>query len=388
MSFFSGINFFIIFTFFSIIGIILGVNGCREYIKKYVLILFSLVFAFLIYSKITFIYLILFIFYEFFVIDIFLKLKSKKHIHLAYFVFLGLLPLIVSRILPFVSHAKWGFLGISYITFKVIQMLIEINDGIIKEVKFFEYFLFMIFFPTISSGPIDRSDRFLKDLKSKISKNEYLEKLGQGLEYILTGLFYKIVLSQLIFDKMDIVSKDRAVVHLILYMYLYGFYLFFDFAGYSLMAVGASKVFGIDTPMNFNKPFLAKDLKDFWNRWHISLSHWFRDFVFNRLVFKMFKNKTFKSQLTIAMSAYIVDMLLMGIWHGLSFSYLIYGLYHGIFLAITECIQKTKFYKKHKRERIFKYICIFITFNIVMFGFFIFSGKFTEVLKVVIRRLF
>ena len=140
--------------------------------------------------------------------------------------------------------------------------------------------------------------------------------------------------------------------------------------------------------MNFNKPFLAKDLKDFWNRWHISLSHWFRDFVFNRLVFKMFKNKTFKSQLTIAMSAYIVDMLLMGIWHGLSFSYLIYGLYHGIFLAITECIQKTKFYKKHKRERIFKYICIFITFNIVMFGFFIFSGKFTEVLKVVIRRLF
>ena len=78
MSFFSGINFFIIFTFFSIIGIILGVNGYREYIKKYVLILFSLVFAFLIYSKITFIYLILFIFYEFFVIDIFLKLKSKK----------------------------------------------------------------------------------------------------------------------------------------------------------------------------------------------------------------------------------------------------------------------------------------------------------------------
>lgn len=388
MSFFSGINFWIIFILFSIFACFFGVNRTDKNFKKIFLLSVSLIFAILIYSKITFFYLILFIFYQFFVIKIFIDLKEKKNISLWYFIFLSLVPLFVSRILPFVSHFKFGFLGISYITFKSLQIIIEINDKIIKDVEFRDYFLFMIFFPTLSSGPIDRSERFLKDLNEKISKEDYLEKLGIAIEYIITGLFYKMVLSQIIFDKMEIFSKNYTLLNLIVYMYLYGFYLFFDFAGYSLMAVGASKVFGIDTPMNFNKPFIARDLKDFWNRWHISLSHWFRDFVFNRLVFKMFKNKTFKSQLTIAMSAYIVDMFLMGIWHGLSFSYLLYGLYHGILLAITEYVQKLKFYKKHKKEKAFRYVSIFITFNLVMFGFFIFSGKFTECLLKIVRRLF
>lgn len=122
-----------------------------------------------------------------------------------------------------------------------------------------------------------------------------LENLGQGfLNTYYKEYSNKLILSQVIFDKMVFrYQVDINLVHLIIYMYLYGFYLFFDFAGYSLMAVGTSKVFGINTPMNFNKPFIAKDMKDFWNRWHISLSHWFRDFVFNRLVFKMFKDKIF-----------------------------------------------------------------------------------------------
>lgn len=388
MSFFSGVNFWSIFILFSIFVCFFGIRGMKNDFKKNFLLSISLIFSILIYSKITFFYLILFIFYQFFVINVFLSLHEKKKNLIWYFIFLSLVPLCTSRILPFVSHFKWGFLGISYITFKALQIIIEINDCIIKEIKFRDYFLFMIFFPTLSSGPIDRSERFLKDLNEKLSKEKYIDKFSEGLEFVITGLFYKLVISQILFDKMEIFTKKYTILSLIIYMYLYGFYLFFDFAGYSLMAVGASKIFGIDTPMNFNKPFIARDLKDFWNRWHISLSHWFRDFVFNRLVFKMFKNKTFKSQLTIAMSAYIVDMLLMGIWHGLSFSYLIYGLYHGVLLAITEYVQKLKFYKKHKKEKAFKYVSIFITFNLVMFGFFIFSGKFTEVLLKVVRRLF
>ena len=105
--------------------------------------------------------------------------------------------------------------------------------------------------------------------------------------------------------------------------------------------------------MNFNKPFLAKDMKDFWNRWHISLSHWFRDFIFSRLVFAMFKRKTFKSSLTTAMVAYVINMSVMGIWHGLNLSYFLYGLYHGIILALTELFQKTKFYKANKNKKWF-----------------------------------
>jgi D-alanyl-lipoteichoic acid biosynthesis protein dltB len=384
MEFFSGLNFWSLLIILSIPAIFLGI---KEKKNKYYILFSSLVFCFLVYSKNinSLIYLVIFLIYEYMLIKVYLRLKIEKNCdRVSIFVILSLVPLFISRILPILEiDYKFGFLGISYITFKVMQILVEIKDNMIKEVNFIDYLSFMIFFPTLSSGPIDRSRRFIKDIEKTISKTEYLDNLGKGIEYILQGLVYKIILSQLIFDKINIISEATYTTkNLTIYMYLYGFYLFFDFAGYSLMAVGVSKIFGIDTPMNFNKPFLAKDMKDFWNRWHMSLSHWFRDFVFSRLVFAMFKKKIFKSSLTTAMVAYIVNMTLMGVWHGINFSYLLYGLYHGIILAITEYFQKTKFYKNNKNKKLFEYSSIFITFNLVMFGFFIFSEKFVYVLQV------
>lgn len=389
MEFFSGLNFWSLLIILSIPAIFLGI---KEKKNKYYILFSSLVFCFLVYSKNinSLIYLVIFLIYEYMLIKEYLRLKIEKNCdRVSIFVILSLFPLVISRILPILEiDYKFGFLGISYITFKVMQILVEIKDNMIKEVNFIDYLSFMIFFPTLSSGPIDRSRRFIKDIEKKISKTEYLDNLGKGIEYILQGLVYKIILSQLIFDKINIISEATYTTkNLTIYMYLYGFYLFFDFAGYSLMAVGVSKIFGIDTPMNFNKPFLAKDMKDFWNRWHMSLSHWFRDFVFSRLVFAMFKKKIFKSSLTTAMVAYIVNMTLMGVWHGINFSYLLYGLYHGIILAITEYFQKTKFYKNNKNKKWFEYSSIFITFNLVMFGFFIFSEKFVYVLQVIGGRL-
>ena len=389
MEFFSGLNFWLLLIILSIPAIFLGI---KEKKNKYYILFSSLVFCFLVYSKNinSLIYLVIFLIYEYMLIKVYLRLKiEKKSDRVSIFVILSLVPLVISRILPILEiDYKFGFLGISYITFKVMQILVEIKDNMIKEVNFIDYLSFMIFFPTLSSGPIDRSRRFIKDIEKTISKTEYLDNLGKGIEYILQGLVYKIILSQLIFDKINIISEATYTTkNLTIYMYLYGFYLFFDFAGYSLMAVGVSKIFGIDTPMNFNKPFLAKDMKDFWNRWHMSLSHWFRDFVFSRLVFAMFKKKIFKSSLTTAMVAYIVNMTLMGVWHGINFSYLLYGLYHGIILAITEYFQKTKFYKNNKNKKWFEYSSIFITFNLVMFGFFIFSEKFVYVLQVMGGRL-
>ncbi len=389
MEFFSGLNFWSLLIILSIPAIFLGI---KEKKNKYYILFSSLVFCFLVYSKNinSLIYLVIFLIYEYMLIKVYLRLKIEKNCdRVSIFVILSLVPLVISRILPILEiDYKFGFLGISYITFKVMQILVEIKDNMIKEVNFIDYLSFMIFFPTLSSGPIDRSRRFIKDIEKTISKTEYLDNLGKGIEYILQGLVYKIILSQLIFDKINIISEATYTTkNLTIYMYLYGFYLFFDFAGYSLMAVGDSKIFGIDTPMNFNKPFLAKDMKDFWNRWHMSLSHWFRDFVFSRLVFAMFKKKIFKSSLTTAMVAYIVNMTLMGVWHGINFSYLLYGLYHGIILAITEYFQKTKFYKNNKNKKWFEYSSIFITFNLVMFGFFIFSEKFVYVLQVIGGRL-
>ena len=389
MEFFSGLNFWSLLIILSIPAIFLGI---KEKKNKYYILFSSLVFCFLVYSKNinSLIYLVIFLIYEYMLIKVYLRLKIEKNCgRVSIFVILSLFPLVISRILPILEiDYKFGFLGISYITFKVMQILVEIKDNMIKDVNFIDYLSFMIFFPTLSSGPIDRSRRFIKDIEKTISKTEYLDNLGKGIEYILQGLVYKIILSQLIFDKINIISEATYTTkNLTIYMYLYGFYLFFDFAGYSLMAVGVSKIFGIDTPMNFNKPFLAKDMKDFWNRWHMSLSHWFRDFVFSRLVFAMFKKKIFKSSLTTAMVAYIVNMTLMGVWHGINFSYLLYGLYHGIILAITEYFQKIKFYKNNKNKKWFEYSSIFITFNLVMFGFFIFSEKFVYVLQVMGGRL-
>lgn len=389
MEFFSGLNFWLVLILMTIPAIFLGI---KEKKSKYYILTTSLVFCYLVYSKNinSLISLIIFVLYEFLLIKIYLKLKIEKNFdRVSIFIILSLLPLILARILPFTKiNYKLGFLGISYITFKVMQMLIEIKDKLIKEVNFIDYLTFMIFFPTLSSGPIDRSRRFFKDLEKTISKNEYLDNLGKGIEYILQGLVYKLILSQLIFDKYSaILESSYTIFNILMYMYLYGFYLFFDFAGYSLMAVGVSKIFGIETPMNFNKPFLAKDMKDFWNRWHISLSHWFRDFIFSRLVFAMFKKKTFKSTLTTAMVAYIVNMTVMGIWHGLNLSYLLYGLYHGMILAFTEYFQKTKFYKSNKSKKWFEYSSIFITFNLVMFGFFIFSEKFVYIIKMLGGRI-
>lgn len=132
---------------------------------------------------------------------------------------------------------------------------------------------------------------------------------------------------------------------------------------------------GICVPDNFRKPFVSIDMKDFWARWHISLSEWFRDFVFSRFVMLGMKNKWFKDRLKGASVGFLVNMLLMGVWHGLSLHYIVYGLYHGLLLAGTEIYQKKAgFYKKNKKKRWYRVLSWFVTLNLVMFGFLIFSG--------------
>ena len=270
-----------------------------------------------------------------------------------------------------------GFLGISYMTFKVLQIIFETYDGIIKEpVGLIDYLQFLLFFPTISSGPIDRSRRFMEDIHQTIPRAEYIELLGTGLFRLVLGLVYKVVLSSLLYLAMNHIPHRGLLFTTVSYMYLYTFYLFFDFAGYSLMAVGVSNIMGVQTAMNFNKPFLSIDIKDFWNRWHITLSTWLRDFIFSRIVMKSMRYKWFKTRLTTAMFAYMINMIFMGFWHGLSWSYIIYGVYHGVLMAGFEWYQKkSKFYKKYKQKTAYKVVSWFVTMHLVMIGLLIFSGK-------------
>lgn len=295
---------------------------------------------------------------------------------------LTILPLVLCKFSGPFSVSLFGFLGISYITFRAAQIIIEIYDGVIKELKPVELFAFLLFFPTFESGPIDRSRRFSEDWNKRYTKKEYLDSVGTGIEKILLGLVYKFVLAALLYPALGALEKEYGLLYLVLYAYCYGIYLFFDFAGFSSIAIGIGYLLGIRVPENFNKPFISIDMKDFWNRWHMSLSYWFRDFLFSRFVMTCIKKKWFSSRITVAATAYLVNMSIMGIWHGVKADYILYGVYHGLLLAGTEIFQKkSKLYKKYHKKRGYKICSWFITMNLVMFGFLIFSGHFLEVIE-------
>ena len=377
MHYFEGLSFFMTLGFILIIAFIMNVFQKSTY---YLSLVFSTLMVYLVFAEnpMHLVSIIGYVLAGYILMHLSVKFKEHKKTMIL-MVFLAGLPLVLVKVLAVFKISGLGFLGISYMTFKLIQIIIEIYDGLIeKPMGPLDYVHFLLFFPALSSGPIDRSRRFLEDWKKQRTKDEYLELAGTGLFRLLLGLFYKLVISGMVFQQMTSIRyKDFSFF--VIYMYLYTAYLFFDFAGYSLMAVGASNVLGIETPMNFNIPFISVDIKDFWNRWHITLSMWLRDFVFSRIVMRFMRKKIFKKRLTTAMVAYMINMTFMGFWHGITLNYIAYGFYHGILMAAFEWYQKkSKFYKKNKNKTWYKVISWLITMHLVMFGFLIFSGKISE----------
>ena len=384
MNYFEGNEFFLLLFVVLLIGFVVNFFEKR---KDYYILALSLLFAGAIYgkSRAMIVYLISFVIYQYFLVFIAQRIETKR---LKPLVFLSIFPLVINKVFALTSLHLLAFIGISYMSFKTIQIMLEISDGLIKEkISVKDYLQFLLFFPTVSAGPIDRSRRFLKEINEVMPRKEYLELAGDGVYRIVLGLLYKIVLSTYVYQMLLTLNNTGTVVYSIKYMYLYTLYLFFDFAGYSLMAVGSSNILGIQTPMNFNKPFLSVDIKDFWTRWHITLSTWLRDFVFSRVLMQVIRKKWFKNRLHNATYAYMVNMLVMGFWHGLSVSYIVYGFYHGVLMAGFEVYQKkSTFYKKNKNKNWYKLLSWFVTMNLVMIGFFIFSGEPYKILLTILKR--
>ena len=384
MNYFEGNEFFLLLFVVLLIGFVLNYFGKR---KDYYILSLSILFAGAIYgkSKAMVVYLLAFIIYQYVLVFIAQRMDLKR---LKPLVMLSILPLVFNKVFAITQLHLLAFIGISYMSFKTIQIMLEISDGLIKEkISVKDYLQFLLFFPTVSSGPIDRSRRFLKEINEVMPRKDYLELAGDGIYRIVLGLLYKVVLSTYVYQMLLALSNTGTVVYSIKYMYLYTLYLFFDFAGYSLMAVGSSNILGIQTPMNFNKPFLSIDIKDFWTRWHITLSTWLRDFVFSRVLMQVIRKKWFKNRLHNAAYAYMVNMLVMGFWHGISVSYIAYGFYHGILMSGFEIYQKkSNFYKKHKNKTWYKLISWFVTMNLVMVGFFIFSGEPYKIIMAILSR--
>ena len=384
MNYFEGNEFFLLLFVVLLIGFVVNFFEKR---KDYYILALSLLFAGAVYgkSRAMIVYLLAFVVYQYFLVFLAQRIEAKR---LKPLVFLSILPLVINKVFALTSLHLLAFIGISYMSFKTIQIMLEISDGLIKEkISVKDYLQFLLFFPTVSAGPIDRSRRFLKEINEVMPRKEYLELAGDGVYRIVLGLLYKIVLSTYVYQMLLALNNTGTVVYSIKYMYLYTLYLFFDFAGYSLMAVGSSNILGIQTPMNFNKPFLSVDIKDFWTRWHITLSTWLRDFVFSRVLMQVIRKKWFKNRLHNATYAYIINMLVMGFWHGLSVSYIVYGFYHGVLMAGFEVYQKkSNFYKKNKNKNWYKLLSWFVTMNLVMIGFFIFSGEPYKILLTILKR--
>ncbi|MBJ8112610.1 MULTISPECIES: D-alanyl-lipoteichoic acid biosynthesis protein DltB [Bacillus] len=376
------------FYFFAIVGILLiptiiaGLKG--KMLRKYnaVLTLVMLVIIFSDKPKQA-IMLAAFIIWQYALIKGYLILRKQNNSTFMFCiaVILSILPLILAKIAPFVPELHFiVFAGMSYVTFRAVQMVFEVRDNLIKELSFFNFWEFVLFFPAISSGPIDRYRRFQKDIQKPPSAEEYQKLLYTGLNRIFQGFLYKFIIAHLITTylvKAVFANQDTLLSNTI-FMYATSMQLFFDFAGYSAFVIGISYMMGIKTPENFNKPFLSRNIKDFWNRWHMSLSFWFRDFIYMRFVFFATKKKLIKNRYTISYIGAFLNFFIMGIWHiqgSAVAQYVIYGLYHAALFILFDIFERKN--KKHKfwpNNKFTHVLAIVITFHVVCFGFLIFSG--------------
>lgn len=388
---YGNFTFFILLALTLIPAIVFGFLGVSGRIRTGWLLLTTLFMLWVIYRPISVLVQVgCFFFGEYILIRAFLafkqsgKGKDAKILQRIYIltVLASIFPLALVKLSPiFQATGLWltplGFLGISYLTFRTTGTVIEIRDGLIKQINILDFFLYVLFFPTLASGPIDRYRRFLGDLENPASGEEYSRFLSEGIHLIFRGLLYKFIFAYLI-NKYALVplGGESGFMATFKYMYAYSFYLFFDFAGYSAFAIGTGYLLGIKVPPNFNKPFLAKNIKDFWNRWHMSLSFWFRDYIYMRFVLDSAKKKRFKNRYTSAYLGYLLLFGIMGIWHGTQLQYITYGLYHAAMMIGYDWLER-KNKKKHfwGEGRAWDVLAIAITAHFVFFGFLIFSGR-------------
>lgn len=267
-------------------------------------------------------------------------------------------------------------MGASYMSFRAVQLLLDIYDGRLQKLRPVALGYFLLFFPAVSSGPIDRYRRFLSDLDRPPDRERYRTLLAQGIWKLAGGCVSAVVISGFIQQYWLAALPASGFGATLSYMYGYTFYLFFNFAGYSSMAIGTGYLLGIQMPENFNQPFLSVDMKDFWSRWHISLSTWLRDYLYSRFVMKSLKQKRFSNPRTASYLGYVLNMMAMGAWHGLQPQYLLYGVYHSALMCLNEVLDlHCKSFRSFKTHGAGQVVCVLVTFHLFSFGLLIFSGR-------------
>lgn len=266
--------------------------------------------------------------------------------------------------------------GISFFTFKLISYVLEVHRGRIQAVKDIVSFgTYIAFFPTILSGPIDRPGEFIPQLE-KPRKADY-DGIAEGFRRIVWGLFLKLCIADRITAYPNAVFGNvgyHNTTSIILAAVLYAVEIYADFAGYSEMAVGISRILGLKIRENFRRPVFAQNISEYWSRWHMSLTSWITDYVYMPL------NVAFRDWGKWGLYlATFINVVLIGAWHGADWTFLIFGVYHSIFLILVAAVEKRrkKFEKKYKLKNnwLYKAPRMLITFIIVVFGLVIFRSN-------------
>ncbi|MBE6598771.1 MAG: MBOAT family protein [Ruminococcaceae bacterium] len=264
--------------------------------------------------------------------------------------------------------------GISFFTFKAVSYMVDAYRGKIVEKNFFKYLLYVSFFPQIASGPIERSTNFLPELTKahKFDKNN----IESGLYLMMFGLFKKMVVA----DNLSVVvnqvfgePENYSPPVLLGVACVYSVQILCDFSGYSDIAVGCARVFGINTADNFNHPYFAESIAVFWRKWHISLSSWFRDYLYIPLGGN--RKGTARKYINL-----MIVFLVSGLWHGSAWNFVLWGFLHGIYQIVGAVTQpaRDKLYgliHLDRHEKLHRSLRITITFLLVTFAWIFFRAS-------------
>ncbi|MGD0756099.1 MAG: MBOAT family O-acyltransferase [Bacteroidales bacterium] len=273
--------------------------------------------------------------------------------------------------------------GISFFTFQSLSYTIDVYRKKMEPVRnIIDFGFYVSFFPHLVAGPIVRASVFIPQIyqEFRLSKHEF----SHALYMISKGLIKKIIISNFIalnlvdrvFDAPSIYSGFENL----LAIYGYGLQIYCDFSGYTDIAIGVALILGFRLPLNFNSPYKAKSITDFWKRWHISLSQWLRDYLYISLG----GNRKGKIRTYLNL---MITMLLGGLWHGASLKFVIWGGLHGIGLVINKIWNSI--FKRHLRTRwIGRVLSVFITFQFVSFCWIFFRASDLESVKIMLKQIF
>ncbi len=269
--------------------------------------------------------------------------------------------------------------GISFYIFQSMGYMIDFYRGNIeREKSFIRYATFVSFFPRLLAGPIERAGNLLPQLDKKARAN--IKDFTDGLSLFVVGLFKKVALADYLALYVNNVYSNPEQFQspaLILATFLFAWQIYFDFSGYTDMARGVARMMGIRLMLNFNNPYLATGLGDFWSRWHISLSSWFKDYVYIPLGGnRKGKFNTYRNML--------LTMVISGLWHGAAWTFVIWGVVHALGRFLTRELEQTEFYK----EKVPKIIKQLFVFGFVCFAWIFFRAESINDAWIIITRIF